>query len=189
MKKFLRKHWPLVGIAMLILMVGFYLGRARKEIVRKPIVADGASGDAVKLADIHFTQHTPGEGMKWTLDAKEVTVSLDRQRFSFNDFRLKLEPQNRPSVELEGKRGDYDKVSGVIKARGDLRGQTEDGYTIMTEQAVFKQKEGRLETEEKVKITGPFLSVEGKGLSYSVETEDLSIHSDVTTRIDVRSLI
>jgi LPS export ABC transporter protein LptC len=189
MKRFFRKHWPLVGIALLILTVGFYLGRARKEIVRKPVLADVASGEAVKLADIHFTQHTPGGGMKWTLDAREVTISLDRQRFSFNDFRLKLEPQNRPSVELEGKRGDYDKASGEIKVRGDLRGQTENGYTIMTDQAVFKQKEGLLETDEPVRITGPSLSVEGTGLRYRVETEDLNIHSDVTTRIDVRSLI
>ena len=189
MKKFLSKHWPLIGIAILLITVGFYLGSSRKENVWKAVEAGKGYAEAVKLADIHFTQQTPDERMKWTLDARDVTVSLDRERFSFSDFRLKLEPHDRSSVEIEGTKGDYDRVSGNINAYGGVCGRTENGYTIMTERAVFRQKVGLLETEEPVKITGPFFSVEGKGLSYSVEGEELRIHSNVSTRIEARSLI
>jgi LPS export ABC transporter protein LptC len=64
-----------------------------------------------------------------------------------------------------------------------LRGRTADGYAIATESAVYNHKEGRLVTEDPVLITGPFLSVEGEGLTYDIATETLEIKSKVNTQI------
>jgi len=66
---------------------------------------------------------------------------------------------------------------------GDLIGETEDGYRFTTEQAVYHHKEGYLETDKAVKITGAFFSVEGKGLFLDLGKEKMQILSNVTTRI------
>ena len=80
--------------------------------------------------------------MKWTLDAKEVKISKDKTFISFKDFLLKLKPQDRPWVELKGKRGDYDKNSGEINLHGDLQAHTDNGYRIITDHILYKEKEG-----------------------------------------------
>lgn len=183
MSKFLNKNWPLIGVALLVLIVALYLGRSRKEVVKKHILSDLVSSEGVKLEDIHFTHESAGEGVKWAMDAREVKISEDGQRISFTSFRLRLEPPNRPVVHLEGREGRYDKATGEIHLRGDLRGRTEDGYTFSTESAVYSQKEGRLATDAPVSITGPLFSLEGVGLTYNVAEEKLAINAKVSTMI------
>jgi LPS export ABC transporter protein LptC len=188
MSAFFKKNWPLVGIAILVLTVLFYLGRSHKEVIGKPILP-GATAEGVKLENMHFTHESTGDGLRWTMDAKEVRISEDRQQVSFTDFLLKLEPQNRQVVHLEGKNGQYDKAAGQLVLSGGLRGRTEDGYTIVTESAVFNQNEGMLTTDEAVFITGPFLSVEGRGMAYDVAREVLEIKEEVKTQVSGRSWI
>jgi LPS export ABC transporter protein LptC len=183
MIKFLKKNWPLVCIALLVLTVGFFMVRSRKEMSRKPVAIETASSEGIKLADIHLTQEGTGEDVKWTLDAKEVRISEDKQNVAFTSFSLKLEPSEGPVINLEGETGRYDRGAGVLHLSGALRGRTADGYAIATESAVYNHKEGRLVTEDPVLITGPFLSVEGEGLTYDIATETLEIKSKVNTQI------
>ncbi|MEE9609745.1 MAG: LPS export ABC transporter periplasmic protein LptC [Desulfatiglandales bacterium] len=188
MKRIFKKHWPLIGIGVLLIVVSLYLIHARKEIGGASLLTDLVSEEGLSLKDIHYTQNNPDEGMKWILDAKEVKFSKDRTFFSFRNFRLKLEPENRPRVELQGKRGDYNKKSGEINLHGDLQGHTDNGYSIFTEHMVYKEKEGYLKTDQPVKIFGPFFSVAGRGLYFNPEKETLRIISDVTTHINKDSL-
>ncbi len=166
----------------------FYMGRSRKELVPEPRLPGGAA-EGVKLEDIHFTHEGTDQGVKWTLDAKEVRISEDRNQITFTDFMLTLEPQDRQVVHLEGKAGHYDKSAGQLLLSGELRGRTQDGYTIATERAVYNQNAGRLTTDEPVRITGPTFSVEGRGLAYDVATEVLEIKSEVKTQITGESWI
>jgi len=167
----------------LLVVVSFYLTRSWNEILQGRTLTNIFSEEGIKLENINYTQNSPDDGMKWNLDAKEVKFSKDRQFISFRDFRLKLEPENRPSVELEGKRGDYDRNSGEINLHGDLQGHTNDGYRIITQHILYKHKEGLLKTDEPVKIMGPFFSIAGRGLYLNLEKETLRIISGVTTSI------
>jgi len=188
MKKILKKHWPLLGIGILALVVGFYLMGGQNEIAQKLLLVDEVLEEGVKLKDIHYTQNNPDEGLKWNLDAEEIKISKDRQFISFKSFRLRLEPENRPPFELEGRRGEYDKSSGELNLHGDLRGYSHNGYRIVTEHIIYKHREGYLKTEAPVKITGPFFSVEGRGLYYNLDREILKIDADVTTLLDNEAL-
>jgi LPS export ABC transporter protein LptC len=190
MAKFLKKHWPLIGIGVVLIVVALYLTRAYYEIIEVPFLAGiGSEEEGLKLKNIHYTQNDPDEGMKWILDAMEVKFSKDMKFFSFKDFRLRLEPEERPSIDLEGKMGDYNKNTGEINLHGNLRGNTANGYSIFTQHILYKQNDGYLETEEPVKIFGPSFSLAGRGLYFNPEKEILRIISDVTTRIDGESLI
>jgi LPS export ABC transporter protein LptC len=91
-------------------------------------------------------------------------------------------------VELEGKRGEYDRRSGEMNLEGDLRGRTSNGYSIQTDQILYKHKEGFLETKMPVKIIGPSFSITGQGLYLDLTREVLRIPSHVITSIDEGSL-
>jgi len=189
MKTLLKKHWPLIGLGALLVLVSFYLIRSGKEIVRGPMVRNIISGEGLSLKDIHYTQDDPDRGFKWVLDAKEVKFSEDRSNITFIEFRLKVEPENRPSFKLKGKRGDYSRDSGEINLWGELEGLSENGYRITTEYMLINEKKGQLRTDKPVKISGPFFTVTGRGLFVDMEKEKLKIFSDVTTIIDKESML
>jgi LPS export ABC transporter protein LptC len=84
---------------------------------------------------------------------------------------------------VQGKQGEFDKRTGRLVLKGDLMGETEDGYRFTTEQAVYNHKQGYLETDKPVKISGDLFSVEGKGLFLDVGKEKLKILSNATTMI------
>ena len=139
MKDLLKKHWPLIGIGVLVMVVGLYLFEAHYEIRKSPLLTDVGTEEGLKLKDIHYIQNDPGDRMKWTLDAEEVKFSKDKEFLSFKQFRLRLKPENKSSIELKGKRGDFDKNSGEINMYGDLRGYTENGYRIITQHILYQQ--------------------------------------------------
>jgi LPS export ABC transporter protein LptC len=180
----LRKHWPLIGIGLLGILVIVHLSRAPKQNTESSSDTGAALEKGLKLEDIHYSQDDPDDRVKWFLDAKEAILSDDKQVISFRNFKLRLEPENRPRVELEGEKGVFHRNSGEIHLQGGLRGFTDDGYRIVTESAVYSQKEGCLETHDLVKISGPFFSLEGRGLLLNVEKETLLILSNVTALID-----
>jgi LPS export ABC transporter protein LptC len=182
MKKILKKHWPLLGIGVVILFVAAHI-LAQRGLVSKPADSESGAGEGFRLKDIHYTHSDSDEKVTWLLDATEVTFSKDRRFMSFRHFRLQVQPQDRPRVELTGEKGDYDTETGELVLKGGLKGKTDNGYTIETESAVYNQKKGDLQTHDAVLISGPLFSIRGRGLSFDVNKETFKIHSDVTTFI------
>ena len=185
MRKKPQKYWPLLGIVILLIVISFYLIKARYNTIEESIVSYFVSEEGLRLENIHYIQNNPDEGVKWTLDAKEGKFSKDKLHISFKNFRLKLEREKRSTFELEGRGGDYNKASSEINLWGDLRGYTDNGYSIITERIFIKQNECYVKPEERVKIIGPFFSVTGQGLYFNLEGEILKVLSDVTTLIDM----
>ena len=174
----------MLGLVVLVALVSYYLIKSRYEIMKDLVVTAQVSDKGLKLENIHYIQDSPDEGVKWVLDAKEVEFSRDRTIMYFKHFRLKLNPENRTAIQLEGKGGDYDKRSRELNLRGDLQGQTDNGFKIFTDHILYSQKEGYLKTDKPVKIVGPFFSLAGQGLYLNINGETLSIMSDVTTLIN-----
>lgn len=189
MKGFLKKQWPLLGLGIVLLLVSCYLIRSGKEIIKKPILNKIAS-QGVNLKDIHYVHDDQDEGMKWVLDAVEVKFSNGSDNIIFNDFVMKVEPKNRPWFKLEGKNGEYSRVSGKIELWGDLEGYSGNGYKFISQYILINEKSSCLSTHKPVQIFGPFFSVEGIGLFYDFEKENLKILSNVTATImDAERLI
>lgn len=183
----LKKHWPLLVILLLLGGVAFYLFGSRADFFRKRgplLLSDNFLEEGIKLENISYTQDNPGDRLRWTLDAREVTFSQDRQFMTFKDFRLKLETSEKPSLRLEGKKGEYDRNSGVITLREDLKGYTDNGYSFFTDLMVYNDQQGTIKTDKPVRIVGPFFSVTGRGLTLSLENEVLQVHDSITTIAD-----
>lgn len=188
--KILKKHWPLMAIAALFLVVGIYLADANRRQMLKQIVQSApAFKEGLSLKNIHYTQKDPEKGITWLLDAREAAFSQQQQILSFKDFRLKVVSKDRPTIEIQGKRGDYDKHSQIITLNGDLRGTTENGYKVFTEQAEYKAKEGYLTSDAPVTIYGPFFSIKGVGFFFNQKQDTLKIDSQVVTSIRDEAMI
>lgn len=172
-----------MGLGCLLAVVAFYIISSSREIIQGPLLSDLISGEGLMLRDIHYTHNDPGEKIKWVLDARKVKFSGDKRRIFFQDFRLEVEPENRPWYTLKGKKGDYFRDSGEINLWGDLEGLSSNGYRILTEHILINEKSGYLRTDERVKIFGPFFSVEGQGLFVDLEGERLKIMSNVTATV------
>ena len=183
MNKFLRKHWPLVAMAFLLAAMTVYLFQARMQPVEQKAAQDKESEEGIRLKDIHYVQDDPAHKVKWELDASEAKLSKDQQFVTFANFHVTLKPENKPVVTVQGKQGEFDKRTGLLVLQGDLAGETEDGYRFTTEQAVYHHKEGYLETDKAVKISGTFFTIEGKGLLLDLGKENLQILSNATTLI------
>ncbi|MBW2016389.1 MAG: LPS export ABC transporter periplasmic protein LptC [Deltaproteobacteria bacterium] len=177
----MKRHWPLLGIALIMGVALFYLAGPSDELPEKIVERDLSGEEGFTLQDIHYSQDNPDEGIRWDLRAKEARITKDRKVISFRDFRLKLKSGNRPSIEIEGGRGEYDKDSGRINLWDNLKGRTENGYRITTDHVQYQQGTACLKTDSTVRITGPAFSVEGKGLYIDLKREFLSLHAGVTT--------
>lgn len=188
MKKHLKKYWPIFGLVFILLIAAYYIINARSGEIKESLVSQLIPEEGIKLENIHYIQHNPEEGMKWTLDAQEVTFSKDRQHISFKDFHLRLEPENRAPVELLGQEGKYSKPLDEIQLWGKVRGVFEDGYQVDTERLLYQQREGTLKSDDYVQIAGPFFSVKGKGLRLDLKRKILLVQSDVKTVVNRKTL-
>jgi LPS export ABC transporter protein LptC len=170
-------------MGLLLAAMTLYLFQARRGPVEQKAAQDKESEEGIRLKDIHYVQDDPAHKVKWTLDASEAKLSKDQQFVTFVNFHVTLKPENKPVVTVQGKQGEFDKRSGRLVLQGDLVGETEDGYRFTTEQAVYHHKEGTLETDQAVKISGAFFSIDGKGLFLDLGKEKLQILSNATTLI------
>ena len=184
MKILLKRHWPLLGVGAVLLVVAFYLAKSGKEMVKTTaLLRDIVSGEGLKLKDIHYRQDNTEDKVKWVLDAEEVKFSEDKNIIRFYDFNLKVEPEGRPGFKLSGKQGAYFKKSKKIELWGELKGFYGSKYKVFTDYLLISDNLGRVSTEKPVEISGPFFTVKGRGLSADLNNETIKILSDVTTTL------
>ena len=185
MKILFKRHWPLLGLGALLVLVGFYLAKSGKELLKTTALLQNiVSSEGLELKDVRYSQDDPDEKVQWALDAEEVRFSEDKKTIRFYNFKLRIEPEGKPWFKLRGKRGNYFKNSEKIELWGNLEGFYGNKYEIFTDYVLINEKFGHLRTEKPVKIVGPFFNVNGKGFFADMTNEKIKILSDVTTIIE-----
>ena len=188
MRSFLKRQWPLLGLGILLAVVFFYLFQSGEEVIQETIIENIMPGEGLRVNGFHYAQNNPDKGVTWAIDAKEMRSSGDMNSISFNEFRMKVTPKDRPGIELTGEKGEYSRDSGEMRLWGNLEGISENGFKFLSDHILINEKSHQLSTDKPVKIIGPYFSVQGRGLSVDFEKETLKIHTDVTAEINENSL-
>ena len=182
MSKIPLRYLPIAGILLLVCIIGYYLLKTGFEGVKKPVLDELLPDASLTIKNPHFSQDNPDNGTRFELEADEGIYSRHKQRISLNGFRLLLEPKDSPYMEIKGSKADWDTDLKIITLKGNLQGNSSDGYRLSTDNLTYdyKGKEDVLKTDEPVSITGPFFSVQSPGLAFYPGKGILKIPDAVT---------
>lgn len=183
MKRFLKNHWLGVSLGLICVAVSIYVVKGLKRLPEEVPFEQISLDNGIRLKKVHYSQGDIHKALKWKLDAEEVRLSEDNNIVSFQQFRLVVEPKGRPKVRLQGQRGEYSRITGILNLWGNLQIDSDNGYKATSEHLTMDEKRGLLTTEDQVEISGPFFSVTGKGLFVDLKNEILKIRSNVTTTL------
>ncbi|HDR14464.1 MAG TPA: LPS export ABC transporter periplasmic protein LptC [Desulfobacteraceae bacterium] len=188
MRAFFRRHWPLIGVAVVIVVAGFFFLHSLTGDGKLALLSGFVPGEGFKLNRIHYTNEDPEKGLRWVLDAGEVTFSEDKNYMVFKDFYLVVEPEGRPAITVKGSRGEYERPAGMITLTGDVKAETDEGYSILSDRLIVDEAKRTVSTDLPVTMSGPFFLVDGTGLFIDLHRETLDVHSLVTTKINIKAV-
>ena len=175
--------FPIIGILVLLMIVAFFLFKVPHLAMISPKAPDLIPGESLKINDIEYSQdYKNGEG-KWELKAKEGHFFDKRQLVTLKDVTLRLDSFKENSFTIKGDEGDYLRETGEITLRGDVIGNSTNGYQIETSLLIYKQKDESVETDKPIRVIGTFFQVRGDGLYIDLKEKIFTVKGDVFTTI------
>jgi LPS export ABC transporter protein LptC len=175
--------FPIIGILVLLMIVAFFLFKVPRLAMISSKLPDLIPGESLKINDIEYSQdYKNGEG-KWELKAKEGHFFDKRQLVTLKDVTLRLDSFKENSFIIKGDEGDYLRETGEITLRGDVIGNSTNGYQIETSLLIYKQKDESVETDKPIRVIGPFFQVRGDGLYIDLKKKIFTVKGDVFTTI------
>jgi len=138
-------------------------------------------GESLKILDIKYSQDYKDGGGKWELRAKEGHFFDNDQFMALKDVLLTLDSFNKTSYTIKGNEGDYFRKTGKIILKGEVLGKSATGYYIETSLLTYRQEDNEVETDEPIKIIGPFFQVKGDGLYIDLSKEKFMVKKNVYT--------
>jgi LPS export ABC transporter protein LptC len=183
MKKIPTIIWPIGGIFLLLMIAGFFLFKTPKLVMVSSTTSNLIPGESLKVSDIKYSQdYKNGEG-KWELKAKEAHFFDETQLVALKDVLLTFDSFKRNSFTIKGNEGEYFRKTGKIILKGDVTGSSTNGYQIETGLLIYRPKDESMETDEPIRVIGPFFRVRGDGLYVDLKREKFMVKSNVCTTI------
>jgi LPS export ABC transporter protein LptC len=181
MKKVPVAMWPIIGIFSLFIIVAFFLFKVQHLDMVSSKTPNLTPGESLKISDIKYSQDYKGGGGKWELRAKEGHFFNNDQFMALKDVLLTLDSFNKTSYTIKGNEGNYFRKNGKIILKGDVLGRSAAGYHIETNFLTYRQGDNEVETDEPVKIIGPFFQVKGDGLYIDLGRKKFVVKKNVCT--------
>jgi len=182
-KGFIKKHWLFLSLGLICVVIFTYILKGLHNLPQEATLEKILLKDGVRLSQVHYSQGDINKDLNWKLDAEEVRLSRDNNIVTFKKFHLIVEPKGKPKINLEGQKGEYSRVTGVLNLWGDIRVSSGNGYSAKSGHLVLDEKKGFITTKDWVEISGPFFSLTGKGLFVDLKREVLKIRANVTTKV------
>ncbi len=191
MKKFPMMSLPVAGIFALLALTGVFIFRA-PEIngIYSRISSDTGSGEGLKIKNVKYSQDSRDGRGKWKLEAREARVVEKNNTVTFKDVVLRLDSSKKnESFTIKGKEGAYFRKKGRIILKGNVRGQSDNGFSLKTSLLIYSQRDDTIKTDKVITISGPFFQIDGAGACIDLKRNKFMIKKDVQTRIDQRNII
>lgn len=181
MRKISVMIWPILGILFLLMIVAFFLFKVPHLVMVSSTTSNLIPEGSLKISGVKYSQDYKNGGGKWELKAKEAYLFNKTQIVALKDVLLKLDSFKKNSFTIKGNEGDYFRESGEIILRGDVMGRSSNGYQIETSLLIYRQKDETVETDEPIRVIGPFFKVKGDGLYIDLKSKKVMVKKDVCT--------
>jgi len=175
--------WPVAGILLLLVIAAFFLFKVPHLVMVSSTASNLTPGESQKISGVKFSQdYKNGEG-RWKLKAKEGHIFDKSQIVALKDVFLELDTVKSESFTIKGNEGDYFRESGKIVLKGDVIGRSTNGYQIETSLLIYRQKDESVETDEPIRVVGPFFKVKGDGLYVDLKGKRFLVKKNVCTTV------
>ncbi len=138
------------------------------------------SDGSVKLEKVHYSGMREGR-LSWELNAAAASFRKDEGLVHLEGVKLKLYSTGGKVHTLTSRDGDYNGDTGLIDVAGDVRIETNDGFTLKTESLSYRSSKNLISSDELVEIATSEMRVSGIGMEMEVESGRFKMFEGVRT--------
>jgi LPS export ABC transporter protein LptC len=162
----------LLGAALLVIGVAAAIWVRPVAILPEPSPDDRAG-----IQIENFSYSSPGPP-QWELHAPRARVSEPLDRVELKEPKVIYQGRSGANVELVSQTGVFDRKNMSVTANGDVIMRYKD-YVFRSPEISYSHEKLRAETSSPVAFQGPDLKLTGRGLTLSLDNEEIVVEEDV----------
>jgi LPS export ABC transporter protein LptC len=172
---------------LLFLMLGLFVflsfslfSGLKKRNVSTVFEYDGGKAD-IGISRFSFVQTHEGRP-EWALRAEHAEMFEKEQKATMRNVAVTIQTQNGLPLELEGDEGIIDTAKKDFSLRNKsalMEIVLGDGYVVKTSGLKWTNGSRALATDGKATISGPHVEVEGTGLRWYLDKQELVVSGNV----------
>ncbi len=118
----------------------------------------------------------------WVLDARWANFYLTEEETRFHDVDVTFLPSSGGEISLRAQKVFYDLGSRLLKAEGEVSGESDQGFRFHTGRLFYKADQKEVNTPDKVTLQKDRLFIEGIGMEGSLRDQRFVLLSSVRAR-------
>lgn len=144
-----------------------------------PMEPSSTSNTGIEI--VNFSYSSPGP-QQWELHAPSALVSEALDTVELKEPKVVYQGRSGASVELVSSTGRFDRQNLTVTASGDVTMRYKD-YVFRSPEIRYSHEKLHAETSAPVAFEGPELKLTGKGLTLSLDSEEIVIEEDVHAQL------
>jgi LPS export ABC transporter protein LptC len=117
----------------------------------------------LKMDRVHIVQNKQGS-KNWEMWADTAEVYRKKNYTKLENIHLRFYPKNGKIMDVTADNGLMENESRNMRLRGNVLIKTQDGVSMRTEALQFRPKEKRIDSDEKIFVSGESFRLTGIGL-------------------------
>jgi lipopolysaccharide export system protein LptA len=179
----------ILGVLVILIVTGivvalFFSSQKLKEAEEKgkeTTVAESGP-PSIEAEKLKYTESEGGKTL-YEIESGQAKFFKDESRTEFTDIRVTFFYQDQYEIVVTGKRGVLNTDSKDITISDDVKITAAGDYTMTANTLTYNADSHEISTDDLITVTGPKADFSGRGLAFNLDTEELSIKSDVSTTI------
>ncbi len=160
----------------ILVLAVVWCGAALPAQAAEPVVSSAAS-EPSQMLDFNLSGY--GAKGEKTWEVQGAQMDMQGKDVEISDITAKWFGE-KENMTLTADRGNFDKESGVIYLRDNVRAVTDTGMLLTTDSLDWSQDQHRVTTKEMVNVTKDNLTATGQGVDAQPDLKVAKFEKDVT---------
>jgi lipopolysaccharide export system protein LptA len=178
-----------LGVLIILIVAGivvslFVSSRKLKksEDTQKEMTVTETAPPSIEADKLKYTESEGGKTL-YEIESGQAKFFKDESRTEFSDIRVTFFYQDKYEIVVSGKRGVLDTDTKDIVISDDVEIKAATDYVMKANTLLYNAKRNEISTDDAITVTGSKADFSGTGLRFNMNTEELSILSDIATTI------